>query len=64
MHVFLTSGGETFGQIFMAQQGRIVFSVTISGVYFDQPGDFEEFLLPYLEQIAQLANQPHQRPKS
>jgi hypothetical protein len=61
-HVFLTSGGEPFGQFFLALQGRIVFSFTISGVYFDQPADFEEFLLPRLEQIVDLASQPHQRP--
>lgn len=61
-HVFLTSAGETFGQFFLAQEGRVVFAVTISGVYFDQPEDFEEFLLPRLDQIAELAGQPHQRP--
>ena len=53
-HVFLASGGETFGQVLLAQKGRVVFTVTISGVYFDRPEDFEEFLLPYLEQIADL----------
>ena len=62
MHVFLTNEGETFGQLFMTQKGRIVFSMTISGVYFDQPGDFEEFVLPYLEALGALSSQPHQRP--
>ncbi len=62
-HVYLTSAGETFGQLFLTQKGRIVFSVTISGVYFDEPEDFEEFILPCLEQIAVLASERHQRPE-
>jgi hypothetical protein len=59
MHAFLLSEGAPFGQVFLAQHGRVVFSMTLSGLYFDQAEDFEAFVGPSLERIEELAEQKH-----
>lgn len=38
------------GNIFIVRQGRAVFTITIGGVYFDDPEDAKELLAPLIEE--------------
>lgn len=62
-HAFLTSDGARYGQVFLAREGRTVLSVTLSGVYFDDPADYYAFLDPVLDEVTALAQESHRRPQ-
>jgi hypothetical protein len=47
----LFAGDRPFGNVFVAKKGKKVVYLLISGIYFDDPDVFSEFLTPYLERL-------------
>ena len=42
--------GQPVGNVFIARQGRVVHTLLITGIYFDEPGDGDELFKPLLEE--------------
>jgi hypothetical protein len=54
----MRSGTKNAGNVFIVRQGRIVHSVMITGLYFDDPGSAEELLATVVEQGKSVRPQP------
>ena len=42
--------GRPVGNVFVARQGRVVHTLLLTGIYFDEPGDGDELFKPLLEE--------------
>jgi hypothetical protein len=47
-----TKTNGTYGNYFIARNGKYVIELFITGVYFDGPGDLEELLKPVLDKLS------------
>lgn len=46
----IRNGGNPVGNVFVVRQGRVLHSLLITGVYFDDPDDVRDLFAPLLEE--------------
>lgn len=46
----IRNGGKPVGNVFAVRQGRVLHSLLVTGIYFDQPEDVRELFTPLLEE--------------
>lgn len=54
----LRAGNASAGNVFVVRQGRVVYSIMITGLYFDEAEPVEELIAPLLEKGTKLYAKP------
>jgi hypothetical protein len=55
------SGSKNAGNVFVVRQGRVVYSILITGLYFDEEEPVKELIAPLLEQGTKLYTKPRKK---
>jgi hypothetical protein len=46
----IRNGGKPVGNVFVVRQGRVLHSLLVTGIYFEDPGDVRDLFTPLLEE--------------